>query len=54
MLTLAALEISADPRRSPEEVARDIVTCYDVVNKLQQAGKASGFQVAKLLESVQA
>jgi glycosidase len=54
MLTLAALEISADPQRTREEVARDILTCYDVVNKLQQAGQASGFQVAKLLESVQA
>jgi hypothetical protein len=50
MLLLAAVEISADPRRPADEVAQEIVACYDVVKKLQQAEEESGYQVAKLLE----
>ena len=51
MLTVAAVEISADPERTPEGVAQDIVACYDVIKRLQQAEKESGYQVARLLEA---
>jgi hypothetical protein len=52
MLTLAAVEISAVPERAPGEVAREIVGCYDVVKRLQQAERASEYQVVQLMESV--
>jgi acetolactate synthase regulatory subunit len=51
MLALAAVEIGADPGRSPEEVARQIVVCYDVVKVLQQAEETSEYQVVKLMEA---
>ena len=51
MLLLAALTISADPLRPAEEVAQEIVACYDVVKRLQRAEEDSGYQVAKLLEA---
>ncbi|MEJ2207510.1 MAG: alpha-amylase family glycosyl hydrolase [Anaerolineae bacterium] len=54
MLTMAAVEISADPERTPEDVAQGIVRCYDVVKKLRQAEEASGYQVANLLDAAQA
>jgi glycosidase len=53
MLTMAAVEICADPERSPDAVARDIVACYDIVEKLKQAEDASEYQVVKLMEAVQ-
>jgi hypothetical protein len=52
MLTIASVGISADGERKPEEVARDIVACYDVINKLQQAADASEYQVVKLVEAI--
>jgi hypothetical protein len=54
MLTLAAVEISADPALTPEEVAQEIVACYDIVHALQQAEKASEYQVVKLIEAAKA
>jgi glycosidase len=51
MLTVAAVEISADSERAPEKVAQDIVACYDVIRKMQQAEEKSGYQVANLLEA---
>jgi glycosidase len=51
MLTLAAVEISADPALLPEQVAREIVACYDVIHALQRAEEASEYQVTTLLEA---
>ncbi len=51
MLTLAAVEISADPELSTDDVAQEIVACYDVVKVLQQAEGASEYQVVKLMEA---
>ena len=51
MLTLAAVEISADPDLSAEEVAQEIVACYDVVKKMRQAEEASEYQVVELIEA---
>ncbi|MFC2030386.1 alpha-amylase family glycosyl hydrolase [Chloroflexota bacterium] len=51
MLTLAAVEISADPGLEPETVPVQVVSCYDVVNKLQRAEEASGYQVVELIEA---
>jgi glycosidase len=53
MLTIASIEISADPQRTSRAIAKDIVGCYDVVEKLQQAEKASEFQIVKLIEAAQ-
>jgi hypothetical protein len=53
MLTLSAVEISADPGLSADEVAQGIVACYDVVGELQRAEEASDYQVVKLMESAQ-
>jgi glycosidase len=53
MLTMASVEISADPQRTPQTIAEDLVGCYDVVEKLQQADKTSEFQVVKLMEAAQ-
>jgi hypothetical protein len=51
MLTLAAVQISADPALSPDQVARKIVACYDVIHALQKAEEASEYQVGLLLEA---
>ena len=54
MLTMAAAAISASSKRSPDEVAQDIVACYDIVDKLKQAEIGSEFQVLKLMEAAKA
>jgi glycosidase len=54
MLTLASIEISADPELSPEQVAHEIVACYDVIHAIQLAEETSEYQVAKLMEAVRA
>jgi hypothetical protein len=51
MLIVAVVDISADPERSPEAIAQDIVACYDVVKTLKQAEEASEYQVVKLMEA---
>jgi glycosidase len=51
MLTLAAVEISADPELAADEVAQEIVACYDVIHALQKAEDASDYQVVKLMEA---
>ena len=50
MLTMAVIAIGSDRHRPPEAIAENIVACHDVVSTLQQAEKASEYQVAKLLE----
>jgi hypothetical protein len=52
LLTAAAVEISADPDCPAEEVAREIVACYDILKKVRQAEQESGYQVVKLMEAV--
>ena len=51
MLTMAAVEISADPERTPEEVAEQIMACYDIIEVLLEAEEASDYQVVKLMEA---
>ncbi len=51
MLTLATVEISAQPELAPDEIARQIEACYDVVKTLQQAEEASDYQVVRLMEA---
>ena len=51
MLTLAAVEISADPDLSEGEVAGEIVACYDIVKRLKKAEEASEYQVVELIEA---
>ena len=51
MLTLAVVQISADPVAQPEEVADSIRTCYSIIEALQQAEEASEYQVTKLVEA---
>jgi hypothetical protein len=47
--TSAALRL--EPQRPTSEVAQAIVEHYDIVKKLQQAEKKSGYQVEKLVEA---
>jgi hypothetical protein len=51
MLTIAVIAIGSDGDQPPEAIAENIVACFDVVSTLQQAEKASEYQVAKLLEA---
>jgi hypothetical protein len=51
MLTVATVSISADAERSPEEIAQDVTSCYEVIKKLKQAAGSSEFQVVKLMEA---
>ncbi len=51
-LTVAVIETAANPLCGADEVAEEIVGCYDIVRQLQQAEEASGYQVEKLLELV--
>ncbi len=52
MFAVAAITASADPSRPADEVAQEIVACYDIVRKLQRAEEKSEYQVEKLLETV--
>jgi hypothetical protein len=56
MLSLAVVEetraaLRLGPERPAVEVAQAIVAHYDIVKKLQQAEKKSGYQVEKLVEA---
>ena len=56
MLSLAVVEETSvahrlEPQRPAVEVAQAIVEHYDIVKKLQQAEKKSGYQVEKLVEA---
>ncbi len=50
-LTVAVIETAANPLCGADEVAEEIVACYNVVKQLQQAEEASGYQVERLLGS---
>jgi glycosidase len=50
MFAIAAVAISADPGRPANEIAKEIVGCYDVVRTLRRAEERSEYQVEKLLE----
>jgi hypothetical protein len=52
MLLAAVVAISADPLCPADEVAPEIVTCYDIIRKLQRAEGESGYRVETLLEVV--
>lgn len=49
MLVVAAVAITADPLRPPSEVAKGIVACYEIVERLRLAGERSGYRVERLL-----
>jgi len=51
-LTVAVIEIAANPLCGADEVAEEIVGCYEIVQQLQQAEEASGYQIENLLELV--
>jgi len=53
MLTVAVVEISAQPYGSDARVSQGIVACYDLLGKLRQAADASEYQIAGLLEAAQ-
>jgi hypothetical protein len=50
LLLLAAVMISADPARSPGEVAETISACHETVRRMRVAAEESGYQVEKLLK----
>jgi hypothetical protein len=51
MLTVAAVTLGAERDRTSKEVAREIVACYEVVNRLKEAEQESGYQVVALMEA---
>jgi hypothetical protein len=51
MFAVAAVTISADPSRTADEVAQEIIACYDVGRALQRAEEESGYRLEKLLET---
>jgi hypothetical protein len=51
MLTIATIGISTGDALEREEVAQEIVSCYEVIRSLQQAGAESEYQVVKLVEA---
>ena len=53
MLTVAVVEISAQPIGTNAKVAQGIVDCYDLLSELRQAADASEYQIAGLLEAAQ-
>jgi len=52
-LTVAVIETAANPLCGADEVAEEVVGCYEIVQQVQKAEEASGYQVEKLLELVQ-
>jgi len=52
MLSLAAVEISANSILSPEQAAAELVATYEMVEKLTEAEARSEYQVAKLIEAM--
>ncbi len=53
LMWLATIEISSDSRRPASQAARDLKDCYEVITKLKEAAKKSGYQVEKLFEALQ-
>jgi glycosidase len=51
MLTVAAVALAADTEKSASEVVREIIACYGVIQRLQQAEAASDYQVVELMEA---
>jgi hypothetical protein len=51
MLTLAAVEISAQSVLTPEQVSAKLAACYQVLDKLRDAEAESEYQVVKLMEA---
>jgi hypothetical protein len=54
MFTVATVSVCADAERLPQEIAQDIVGCYEVIGKLKRAAESSEFQVVKLMEAARA
>ena len=53
MFRVAVIALSRDSLRPAEEVAREIIACYDVVRELQHAEAESKYQVERLLLAVE-
>jgi hypothetical protein len=53
MLAVAVVEISAQRDTTDVQVAKEIVTCFQLLAGLEQAAAASEYQIAGLLEAVQ-
>jgi len=52
MLTISVVDATAQPDLPDTDVAAQIAVCYAIVEQLQRAAQASGFQVDRLLETV--
>jgi glycosidase len=52
LLLTAAVQISADPRRSATKAAEEIRTCDRLVQEIHQAGRQAEHQVKKLMQAV--
>ena len=47
----ASVGTYADRDRTRKEVAKEVVACYEVVNRLKEAEEESGYQVVALMEA---
>jgi len=52
MMVLAVIQNSVDREKTSSETVERIIACFDIIQALQKAEKASGFQVEKLLEAL--
>jgi hypothetical protein len=48
----ATVEISSDQKLSANEVVKEVEGCHEIIQKLKEAQKKSGYQIEKLLEAV--
>jgi glycosidase len=51
MFAIATVAISADLSRPANQIAEEIVACYDTIRTLQRAEEKSGYQIERLLEA---
>jgi hypothetical protein len=51
LFVAAVVDLTAPPANASQPAAERILACHEVIKHLQKAGKASDFQVEKLLEA---
>jgi hypothetical protein len=51
MFAIATVAISANPSRPVNQIAEEIVACYDIIRTLERAEEKSGYEIERLLEA---
>ena len=52
MMFLAVIQISANPRKTAVDLVEKVVSCFDIIEKLQAAEEQSDYQIDKLLAAL--